>query len=553
MALGFLMVGAGWLVLNASFHPYPSSAAVPGYSSEGPNKPVGTAKGLFPGRVVWVRDSAATRWNGSSGNWWTDANTDQAAVDRMMSRMLQTYANATSDSAAWAAIFKSYNSTHGRGNNGYQSGEKIVIKINANPDNGSAWGNAGYASPHVVYALISHLITVVGVKGTDITIAEPSRYVGDPIYNKIRANSNPEFKNVWFAEKQAGTVPQRIFAAPDTTSALYVKLGNNTDTKYYLPKCYTAAMYLINLAQLRPHRVFGITLGAKNHMGSIYDVGSKNYQPGKLHDFAVWDYTYPNKMGTRHCNPYLTGHKELGGKTLVYLADGLYTALNQGGLPTRWSTYGNDWCSSLFISQDPVAIESVGLDAICSEPNLTNPNTCFTTANAPNVENFLHESALADNPPSGTVYDPEKDGTKLASLGVHEHWNNATDKKYSRNLSATGTGIELLFMDMNSKTAIAQPGSLTRTDALSRIESVHFESGKIAIGYTLSAPDKISVEVMDMRGRVVADAKTEFQSAGFHRIEVGLNRSVKQTAGANRFIVCLKTSKGSVTKSSALF
>ena len=28
-------------------------------------------------------------------------------------------------------------------------------------------------------------------------------------------------------------------------------------------------------------------------------------------------------------------------------------------------------------------------------------------------------------------------------MGVHEHWNNATDKKYSRNLGK-GEGIELV-------------------------------------------------------------------------------------------------------------
>jgi parallel beta-helix repeat protein len=60
-----------------------------------------------------------------------------------------------------------------------------------------------------------------------------------------------------------------------------------------------------------------------------------------------------------------------------------------------------------------------------------------------NPENYLHEAARADNPPSGTVYDPEGDGTPLASMGIHEHWNNPVDKKYSRNLG-TGDGIELV-------------------------------------------------------------------------------------------------------------
>ena len=49
------------------------------------------------------------------------------------------------------------------------------------------------------------------------------------------------------------------------------------------------------------------------------------------------------------------------------------------------------------------------------------------------------------NPPFGTVYDPERDGTRLTSLGTSEHWNNATDKKYSRNLK-TGKGIELVCL-----------------------------------------------------------------------------------------------------------
>jgi hypothetical protein len=62
----------------------------------------------------------------------------------------------------------------------------------------------------------------------------------------------------------------------------------------------------------------------------------------------------------------------------------------------------------------------------------------------------VNESALADNPPSGTVYDPERDGTRLKSLGVSEHWNNPVEKKYSRNLKK-GDGIELVYARLNGK------------------------------------------------------------------------------------------------------
>ena len=57
------------------------------------------------------------------------------------------------------------------------------------------------------------------------------------------------------------------------------------------------------------------------------------------------------------------------------------------------------------------------------------------------------EAALAAAPPSGTFYDPghASDVTPLASLGIHEHWNNPTDKLYSGNFGAA-EGIELILL-----------------------------------------------------------------------------------------------------------
>ena len=38
-----------------------------------PNTPIGVAKGVQPGRVVWVHDPDATDWNGpGDGHWWDD-------------------------------------------------------------------------------------------------------------------------------------------------------------------------------------------------------------------------------------------------------------------------------------------------------------------------------------------------------------------------------------------------------------------------------------------------------------------------------------------------
>jgi hypothetical protein len=95
---------------------------------------------------------------------------------------------------------------------------------------------------------------------------------------------------------------------------------------------------------------------------------------------------------------------------------------------------------SLFASQDGVALDAVGIDFLRSEwPDL---------ADIAYSEKYLAEAALADNPPSKTIYDPERDGSRLKSLEVMEHWNNATDKKYSRNLSKN-YGIELVYVPIN--------------------------------------------------------------------------------------------------------
>ncbi|HKL76279.1 MAG TPA: hypothetical protein VJ881_09455, partial [Halanaerobiales bacterium] len=100
----------------------------------------------------------------------------------------------------------------------------------------------------------------------------------------------------------------------------------------------------------------------------------------------------------------------------------------------RWSLepFNGDWSSSIFISQDPVAIDSVAFDFLRNETNLLN----YT-------ENYLHEAAKPQEF-SRKRYDPEKDGSYLTSLGVHEHWNNSQEKLYSGNLNSDEKGIELI-------------------------------------------------------------------------------------------------------------
>lgn len=129
----------------------------------------------------------------------------------------------------------------------------------------------------------------------------------------------------------------------------------------------------------------------------------------------------------------IMGHSHMGGKTLLHVVDGLYGGEDWQARPVKWKMppFNDDWPSSIFVSQDPVAIDCVGLDFLWEEwPDMVRIEA---------VDDYLLEAAQADK----AFYDPDGSGKTLKSLGVYERWNNPRDKKYSRNLG-TGDGIELV-------------------------------------------------------------------------------------------------------------
>ena len=134
------------------------------------------------------------------------------------------------------------------------------------------------------------------------------------------------------------------------------------------------------------------------------------------------------------------------------------------------------------------------------------------------AEDYLLEAAQADNPPSGTFYDPNHAiaSVRLPSLGVFEHWNNPVDRKYSRNLS-TGNGIELVFIEGAASGAI-RPANLSEIGPsayalrpLSRTSMVELSMPK---------RDWVKVVMYDGRGRMAGIALEAFMSAGRHRIDL---------------------------------
>jgi hypothetical protein len=289
--------------------------------SDAPNHPMGVGKGIHPGRVVWVHAPGATSWDGKTGNWWDDANTNQRVVDQMVSDSLQDLTGEATDRQAWEMLFRDFNRTRNLGDSGYQPGEKIAIKINANQDRDSKWVTGkGLPSPHVVYALLAQLVGTAGVPAQDITVydATEGRSIGAPIVDKVRAD--PSLRAVRFVVGPDRAGDGRIAATPDLNAAVHFA-GPGMEPAY-LPRTVTESKYLINSALFRAHFMLGVTLTAKNHFGSVYFKKSGTFSPSPLHGCGM----KVNPEGSYNCLVELMGHKQLGGKTLLYMLDGLYPA-----------------------------------------------------------------------------------------------------------------------------------------------------------------------------------------------------------------------------------
>ncbi len=421
------------------------------------NVPIGIAKGIHPGRVVWVHDPDATDWDGpGQGYWWQSIHTNQAVVDQMMSRAIRALSGELTNAAAWDQLFRHFNKTIGEGDAGYTSGQKIFIKVNyvgcikiwsRQPvtkleDYNLRSMDYMNTSPQMIVALLRQLVDEAGVNEEDITVGDTLCYFPNEYYN-ICYEKFPNVRYLDYVGK-FGRTKARLSSVPfywSTPDAAGKKID-------YVPASYVEADYLINLANLKSHNdQAGITLCAKNHYGSLVRKPARSQEYYDMHKDLP--YTTPG-MGRYRPLVDLMGHKHLGGKTLLYLIDGLYAGKHaKERAPRKWnsSPFNGDWSSSLFASQDPVAIDSVGFDFLWTEWDDA-PHRSGTS-------DYLVEAALADDPPSGIFYDPDHKGnvTMLASLGVYEHWNNPMDKQYSGNLG-TGNGIELLKLsDVANDTA----------------------------------------------------------------------------------------------------
>lgn len=398
----------------------------------------GTGVGAMPGRVVWSYAPDSVEWDGS-GYWWEPAHFDEGVILKMVNDSIASLGGKETAKEGWNALFaankKARNMT-----GGYDKGEKIAVKANINgsglfDDDNSGETHMSYTNPVLLKALLLSLVKEGGVSPSDITVYDVSRIF--PYYMEEMCTKG-ELEGIRFVDRSNGEADEN---APVNWSRQFS--GNIN----YLPTCVTEAVYVINLANLKGHS-YGITLCGKNHFGSFINGNALRPPEGaNLHQWLT-----KSEMGIYSPIVDLTANAALGGKTVLYMLDALICAPSEGAGITaansKWqqAPFNGDYTSSIFVSQDPVAIDSVGADFLNNEPTVTANNRA--AADITN-ENYLHEAGLVNKPPSQTSYT-DGNGHIVTNLGVHEHWNNSSEKLYGRNLGKN-EGIELIRIDNYTK------------------------------------------------------------------------------------------------------
>jgi len=513
------------------------------------NTPRGVPRGIFPGRVVWSRNPDATNENCSNtigDAYYLSKNTNMAVVQDMVTNSILSLTGKSSVKKAWDTLFVYFNMKKGKGAVGYQTGEKIFIKTNAvgalvaysTLDN----YNMSRTSPQPVLAILRELINDCGIPQANISVGDPQNGCQKELYDIWSA----EFPNVKYMSQTAATGRTLSVAGTDTSifysdRGAVLRAGDPSwaDMSKGIPitgdKLFTVieqADYMIYVAALKVHERAGMTLIGKCNFGSHTRSNAMQLHMGLVNPDGVAPSGNNNsRFGFKKYRVLvdLLGHKKLGGNAMLFVIDGLWGGPGANVKPVKFKMppFNNDWPSSIFISQDPIALESVCYDILKAE--FTSDKHAETYPQMEGVDDHLYQAADSSFWPAGVRYDPERDGTVIGSLGVHEHWDNAIDQKYSRDLG-TGTGIEL--MKLQSVTSVKDQFSSTSPSGF--VLEANYPNPfnpSTTLRYTLSQAAHIDLSVYNIQGQCIQNLVDAYQTSGTYA--VNWNGQVQGKAAAS--------------------
>lgn len=336
-----------------------------------------------PPRVVSVRNSNATNWDHATGYYWDYVN--QEAVNSMVGEGVMTLTGALSTSQAWSALIP------------YQPGQSVAIKVNFNNCKSMSQGedNDIDALPETVNAVIDGLLSI-GIPPDKIWISDPSKCIPPRFINKINNPDVHYYSTVYCPSTYATDYVDANIddgASPTThPSGDWVRPA----------QVFVDANHIINIPLLKGHGSGWMTLGLKNHYGSVvfmnYPSESQGAERMRMHQ-----YIYPslNPDITKSLLADINNNPHIKGKTRLIIGDGLFGHPVVENLPPiKWQIFNDADPNIMFFGIDPIATDSVMLDYITEEQ----------------VGSVVHSSLQY--------------GATLG-LGIHDHWDGFETKIYS--------------------------------------------------------------------------------------------------------------------------
>jgi hypothetical protein len=296
--------------------------------------------------VVHVHHPQATQWDFTSG-WYGD-HVNQEVVDTMLRYGLLRLTDTASMSEAWQVLLPAY-----------QPGQRIAVKVNLVNADCSDGDNLIDALIEPVNALIGSLIAA-GIREEDVSVYDASRPMPSRFYGRR------QYRQARFIDSDGCADARATFKLQSQSLRVHFSWPG-AHVERWLTDILHQATYVINLPVAKKHIQAPVTLGFKNHFGSLNDLGGPiEDNPHSYIDpsTAYYDPAYQPVVDV-YANP------NIANKTVLTIGDALFGAPSVHAAPIPWQTFGQQAPNSLLFSRDPVAIDCVLCDLLRAEWGLS--------------------------------------------------------------------------------------------------------------------------------------------------------------------------------------
>jgi len=278
---------------------------------------------------------------------------DEKKLSQMLAEGVKQFTSEKDLKRAWLEILTNY-----------QKGDKIAIKPNFN------YINHGYkhtiTSPQLINTVVSHLVEQVNVRPEEIYIYDLCKKIHAKIV-RDRINYPINYIERLDGRSLSDKIRLRLYyglASPDLNVPIEmretIRDKDGKSVTCYIPKVVSQAEHIINMPLLTNHIFISNSGALKNHYGTVR-FSNLNLYPEVLHGQVL------NKSVVD-----LNRNLHIRNKTKIIVADGLFGVFDrgddmEGGGKKPWRIINNDFPKSIFISKDPVAIDSVMASYVIQE------------------------------------------------------------------------------------------------------------------------------------------------------------------------------------------